>query len=263
MLKEHSHNKLNILKNFVESFGIDINIGKNKARGNKGIFIRKNTDFRIDISKNTENPIGTIIHEFAHYIHSIYDKNLKSLDFVFGNLDNEINEELIKITVENVPKDFATDLFNKKSEVEKEIKSLAKFIKTVIPDFKLSEPNKQIEKSIGLPAKYLLKYDRVRIFTKIISVGNIEQDCPNLTPVQAAYIQIKSKKRLIGRINSKISRLNRYYNQPTELFARFVESYFTDNVHTQQLAPKTCKLMENVLNNQSIKELSELNEIMQ
>ena len=55
---------------YIESFGVQVNIGKNKARGNKGYFQAKSSRFRIDIAKNlTEiSIIQTLAHEFAHWI---------------------------------------------------------------------------------------------------------------------------------------------------------------------------------------------------
>ena len=251
--------KLELLADYVEAFGININIGRTKARGNKGIFIQKHNKFRIDISKQADNPIGTVIHEFAHYVHSIYDKKLKSLDFIFSDFSDEINEELIKVTVSQVPQDFAKGLFEHKKQTEFEIKELAGQIKQMYPDFKLSEKNTAIEKTINYPEKYLIKYDKVRIFNKVLSV---ERSLSKLTSIQQAYILLKSKKRLINRINSKISRLNRYYNQPTELFARFVEMYFTQKERTKKLAPQSCEIMDKILEENKIKELSGISKII-
>ena len=85
------------LKNYLRTFGVDINIGKTKARGNKGIFIGRKNSYRIDVSRDiSEDKIfPVIIHEFVHYVHYIYDSSLKSLEFVFGE-GIEASEELIK-----------------------------------------------------------------------------------------------------------------------------------------------------------------------
>lgn len=253
---------LDNLISHLESFGIDVNVGKNKARGNKGIFISRRNNFRIDISKNAENPLPVLIHEFSHYVHSLYDKSLNSLDFVFGEITDEIKEELINITVQDVSKNFATELFNKKAEINLQIKNLATLIKNTYPDFKLTSPYKKIEQGIKFPEKYLLKYDRVRILNRIISVENIEKDCSNLSAKQIAYILVKSRQRMLKRINSRISKLNRYYNRPTELFARFCEMYFTNPEKTQKLAPVSSEIMEKVLSENKIPELSKLTEII-
>ena len=195
---------------YLESLGIDVNVGKNKARGNKGVFIFRRNNFRIDVSKYTENPLPVLIHEFSHYVHSLYDKNLSSLDFIFGEMTDEIREELINITVQDVSKDFATELFNKKAEINAQIKNLAGLIKKTYPDFRLSSPHKKIEQGIKNPQKYLLKYDRVRIWNKIISVENIEKDCFTLNPEEIAYIMVKSKQTLIGH---KSCHIRKNFNQ--------------------------------------------------
>lgn len=249
------------LADYIASFGIDVNIGKNKARGNKGIFINKNNSFRIDISKSIEDDnsiIKILIHEFAHFVHSKYDKTLKSLDFAFGNFDEEIQEELIKITVEEVPKTTAKELFDIKNNLNSEIKDISKNIKSAIPGFKLSEPCKIIEKSLPLYAKYLLKYDRVRFFNRIYSINEIE----DLKEEQIAYIKLKSKQRYLRRVNSRISKLNKYYNQPTELFARFAEVYYTNPELALKLAPKSCiKFKENITNS-NIQEFTKIKPIL-
>ena len=40
------------------------------------------------------------------------------------------------------------------------------------------------------------------------------------------YIKMKSLQRKQARINTKIRKLNNYYNQPSELWARFFELFF-------------------------------------
>ena len=81
-------NRIIELKTYLNSLGIDTNISRTNARGHNGIFIRKTDGFRIDISKKVDNEkiIPVLLHEFAHYVHFLYDKNLQSLDFLFGNL---------------------------------------------------------------------------------------------------------------------------------------------------------------------------------
>ena len=209
------------LKEYFLKLGIDINIGKTKARGHRGVFMHGFNNYRIDISKNLDEPsvLSTMLHEFAHFVHYKYDKNLKSLDFVFGDLTDDIKEELIKVTVQEIPKDFASELYNLKNSINDEIKNLLTQMKISMPDFKLSENNKEIERTLPNPIKYLLRYDNVKYFNRLYSVNNIESEY-NLTETQQTYIKIKSKQRALKRINSKISRLNKYYNNNSELFAR-------------------------------------------
>lgn len=106
-------NRVTRLAEYITSLGVIVNIGKNKARGNKGIFCKKRDGYRIDISENidADSTLSTLLHEFAHYIHYCNDSTLSSLDFVFKDLSELEQEELIKITVQNVPKEFASSLY--------------------------------------------------------------------------------------------------------------------------------------------------------
>ena len=69
-------NRIIVLKEYLSSLDINVNIGKNKARGHKGVFMRSFNNYRIDISDNVpeENVISVVLHEFAHYIHYSGDK---------------------------------------------------------------------------------------------------------------------------------------------------------------------------------------------
>ena len=53
------------------------------------------------------------------------------------------------------------------------------------------------------------------------------------------YIRLKAQQRALKRVASRISRLNSYYNRPTELFARFVEGLFIDTNMVSEIAPYT------------------------
>ena len=84
---------------YFKSLGLTVHTGT-KARGHQGFFLNN----RIDISKNiSENRlIPTLLHEFAHYIHSKLEPNMNktggSLEILFKS-DNPIyKEELIKVT---------------------------------------------------------------------------------------------------------------------------------------------------------------------
>ena len=95
-----------------------------------------------------------------------------------------------------------------------------------------------------LPYKYLLKYDKVKYFNDIFSADKIDENL-RLNDVQKAYIKLKSKQRALRRVNCRISRLNKYYNNPTELFARFIDAYYTKPEMTQKLAPESCLKLKN------------------
>ena len=248
------------LKAFLENLGITVNIGTTRARGNKGFFKSNGKDlYRIDVAGNLtpEATSSVLVHEFAHFLHYQYDKSLKNLDFIFSNYQEDILDELVNITVNEIPKDFAASLFNKKEELTRQIKQLSLLIKETYPQFKLSTPFKPIERTVKMPVKFLLKYDKVSFFNRVYSVDTLEADFNYLSQVQIAYIVLKSKQRAQARINSKISRLNRYYNKPTELFARFMELYILDNHKALELAPQASALFSKAVSDRKLPLMTE------
>ena len=257
-------NRILKIKEYLETLGIKVNIGKNKARGNKGFFRgTQNGHFRIDISNNLEEKdvLPVLLHEFAHYVHFLYDKKLQSLNFVFDDFTNEINEELIKITVDSIPKDEAKALFNKKESINAEIRNFAKTIKVNYPDFKLSVPFKTFERKFNIQQKYLLKYDKINFNNRIYSIENLKKDFYELSEDEILYFKIKSKQRMVTRINSRIAKMNRYYNHPTELFARFVALFFTNYDKVCSIAPLSTRKFEEKLKQRKIKEFVSIYEI--
>jgi len=232
------------INEYLSSLGIKVNIGKNKARGHKGFFMHRFDNYRIDISKNLDDKaiLSVILHEFAHFIHYSYDKTLLDLNFIFNNYSDDIREELINITIQDVPKDFAASLYNQKDQLNKELKILIDKIKQSYPHFKLSEKNKNIEKNIPFPLNFLLKYDNVKHFNNLYSISALEQT--NLNEEAKIYIKIRFIQRNIKRINARINKLNKYYNTPTELFARFIDSYYTKPEYTKRLAPIACSCIK-------------------
>ncbi len=252
----------NLIK-YLESLGIEVNIGKNKARGNKGFFMRRNNVFRIDIAKNMpqEELLKVLLHEFAHYFHSKYDRALLSLDFLFGEYTEEIHNELVNVTVKSVPKDFASALFSQKELLKNQIHELSNKIKLYCNDFSLSEKYLPIENNINLKYKYLTKYDSVKFLNKIYSISEIDK-YSDLKDYEKYYIELRQKKRFLNRINSKINRINRYYNNISELFARFIELYFTHKNEAMLLAPNASNILLQNINNGCYKEICKLNEIL-
>ena len=152
-------NRIIEIKDYIESFGIEVNVGKNKARGNKGFFKVKGKSFRIDISTelNEETIISTLLHEFVHFIHYKYDTSLKKLDFIFDKLDDELTDELIKVTVDTIPQKLVTPLFSELEKVKKEFENISQEIPFTNPQHKKNKYI-DIEKSIEKTKyKYLLK----------------------------------------------------------------------------------------------------------
>ena len=155
-------NRIVELKNYIESFGIDVIISKNKAQGNKGFFKAKKEHYRIDVAKglNEASIISTLSHEFSHFIHYNYDRSLKTLDFIFDDYSEELQNELIEVTVSLIPKENIKPLFEAQKELKAEIKTIANELSVNVKDFKLRTGSFTIEKNINkTPYKYLLKHD--------------------------------------------------------------------------------------------------------
>jgi len=242
---------------YFKSLGLDVHT-TTKARGHLGFFLNG----RIDISKNIpqEKIVPTLLHEFAHYIHSKIEKNTAitggSINIIFDTNDN-LEDELLKITHFIDKNSKCEKLLKHKEIVQNEIKKLDEKIKADYPNFQRSKPFKEFNKAIkGTNIKYLLKYDKVRIMPwflfgkeEILSVSTIEKDFPNLKTAFVNYIRLKSLSRKQKRISGRICKIQKYYKRPTELFARFVEGIYTDRETIKQLAPKSyqrfCELLEN------------------
>ena len=252
-------NRIIALKKYIESLGAEVNIAKNKARGNNGRFIYKNNNSKIEVSKklSEDEILSSLTHEFAHFVHYNYNKKLNSLDFIFDNLTDELEEELINITVQTIPKDYAQRLFNLKDKLKNQLSEYLKTIKGIYPDFKQTTPYKAIEKRIKFPANYLLKYDNVKLMNKIYSVKRLENDFSYMSECDIAYIRLKSAQRHIRNINSRINRLNKYYNNKSELFARCFDMYCNNSDKLKEFAPNVFKLLNNAISIKKVPELSE------
>lgn len=251
-------NRISNLIDYIKSCGVEVNIGKNKARGNKGFFQAKGNVYRIDITKGLaeDSIIGALAHEFAHYVHFMYDNSLQNLDFIFPCVD-DVLDELLSITVALVPKIQAEKLFKEQEILNDDIRYYYLKIKDFYPDFRINSDNILLEQKIRkTPLKYLLKYDNVEVVellgVKKYSVSELGDNSP-----EELYLKLKSKRRKLKKIKAKISRLNKYYNSTTELFARSFELYITNREKLNNLAPKVKKLFDIVIDNGEIPLLSE------
>lgn len=61
-------------------------------------------------------------------------------------------------------------------------------------------------------------------------------------------IELNSKQKILNRINAKISRINRYYNSPTELFARSMEKFILEPEDFKKSAPLLHKIYSDYIN---------------
>ena len=261
-------NRIIDLINYTEGFGIKVKVAKNKAQGNRGFFKAKNNDLRIDIAKGLDDnaTFRTLVHEFIHYVHYSYDKTLKSLDFIFDNYKDDYMEDLISLTVDLIPKNSVKPFFDRQEECKSKVNYYLKILQKIYPDIRKNVQYKKIENKIGFgDLKYLLKYDRVKVLkgfkNYIYSVENLENDFPDIDDDIKNYLYLKSAERNLKRINSKISRLNRYYNSPTELLARSFEYYISEPEKMEIKSPKLYEFYKKICKNNKIPMITELAKI--
>lgn len=262
--------KRNLIE-FLRSLNIEVKTNT-KARGNQGLY-QKN---RIDISKGLKDDkaIEVLIHEFAHHIHYKIDKdfikNGGSIQTLFNTNDiTQIKEELINVT-KLIDKNSRLKIFiDAKEETSKTIKSMQYAIKRDYPDFLRSKKFTEFEKYIkNSEAKYLVKYDAIRIVQgfffkkdRVLSVKNLENDFPEMPKAFQIYIRLCSMQRKQSKLTRRINKLNKYYEKPTELFARFVQGYFLTPETISTIAPVTVKRFKELMTQGYYKELKDLFEI--
>lgn len=262
--------KRNVIE-FLKTLDIEVKTNT-KARGNNGLY-QKN---RIDIARglDEEKAISVLVHEFAHHIHYKIDnefvKNGGSIANIFNTSDiTQIHSELVNVTNLIDKNSRLTIFLNAKEETANKIKSMQSAIKRDYPDFqrskKFAEFNSYVKNS---DAKYLVKYDAIRLMQgfffkkeKVITVKNVENDFPDMPKAFQIYIKLCSMQRRQARITRRINKLNKYYTKPTELFARFVQAYFTDPETVNNIAPTATKRFLKLLNDGYYKELKDFFEI--
>ena len=158
-------------------------------------------------------------------------------------------------------------LFEAKKELKAEIKAIANELSLSIKDFKLSTGSFTLEKALNkTPYKHLLKHDRVKVLgffsCKIYTICDVKLST-EISENEIKYLNLKSKQRALKRINSKISKLNRYYNSKTELFARAIELYISDKDTFKNKAPILYDKLANIIKNNKIPELTKFVEIVE
>jgi len=260
-------NKDELIKYF-KSLGLSVHT-KTKARGYQGFFLKN----RIDISKNIpENRIvPTLLHEFAHYIHSKIEPNMNktggNLNVIFQS-DNPIyKEELIKVTNFVDGNSLCVRLFEHKDRIKAQIKEQEKIIKQFYPSFQRSKKFKDFDKYIrNSNARYLLKYDRVKLIeggffkktTKLYSIDNLERDFAGMPTSFCAYIRLRSYQKKQSRISARINKWKKYYEKPTELFARLIEGIYLDREWVEAIAPNVTRQFFDLLNDGFYGEMKEV-----
>ncbi len=257
--------KKDLIKYF-KSLGLTVHT-TTKARGHQGFFLKN----RIDISKNTseEKIVPTLLHEFAHYIHSKIEPDMNrtggTLKALFGS--DEFLDELVKVTNFVDENSLCVKLYEHKDRVKSKADGYEKIIKAYYPKFQRTKKFKEFDKYVKKSdARYLLKYDRVKLIkggifrktTKLYSIDNIERDFPDMPEAFCAYIRLQSLRRKQSRISARISRYGRYYKKPAELFARLVEGLYLDRERTEAIAPNVTKRFYKLLHDGYYFELKNL-----
>lgn len=230
---------------YFKSLGLNVHM-TTKARGHQGFFMKN----RIDISRNTpENRIvPTLLHEFAHYVHSKIEPDMNktggTLEVLFGS--DEYLEELIRVTNFVDENSLFVRLYEHKDRIKRKIKEHEDIIKIYYPKFQRSKKFKEFDKYIKKSnARYLLKYDRVKLIegglfrktAKFYTIDTIEDDFTDMPKAFAAYIRLCSYRKKQARISARINKYKKYYEKPCELFARLVEGLYLDKDWVEAIAP--------------------------
>lgn len=256
--------KKELIKYF-RSLGLTVHTGT-KARGHQGFYLNN----RIDISKNLpeERIIPTLLHEFAHFIHSKLEPDMYKtgghLSILFKSDNPILVEELVRVTNFVDKNSLFIRLYEHRDRVKSNIKVYENIIKLYYPKFQRSKKFRDFDRYIKKSdAKYLLKYDRVKLIQsgffkktiKLYTIDNIENDFPSMPEAFAAYIRLKSCLKKQSRISARINKYRKYYEQPSELFARFIEGLYLDRQWVEAIAPNTVKKFYELLKDGYYKEL--------
>jgi len=236
---------------YMKREGIDLRTDT-KARGNLGLF----SENRIDIHRKLPDDkfVEVLLHEYAHLVHKRLEPDMArtggSLSVLFDCDDKEtvdkIREELIKVTCIVDENALFKRLDAQKYAYRIKIKAFENLIKKDYPEFLKSKPFKEFERFIKKSdARFLLKYDRVRIVTpflrreKLYSIDTMDKDFPSMPSAFKLYIKICSFSRKCRNIQKRKNKLKKYYEKPSELFARFVQGLCRREEELKDAAPCT------------------------
>jgi hypothetical protein len=254
---------------FITQQGVEVKTNTG-ARGNLGICFKN----RIDVSKKLpkDKRIRVLAHEYAHKIHHDIEKNsLKnggSLLTLFKTDNSEILEkELKRVTYFVDENSLFLEYKTVREELLGKIKALTAPIKVEYPDFKRSsefKPISQYFKKHKSNARYLLKYDHVKLVSPVfrkeefVSISSIDETFSEIPENFRIYLKLLSLQRKLKKLSARKNRLEKYYNRPTELFARFIEGLFFDKEKVKLIAPQTFKIFVTLLVNGYYGNLKEL-----
>lgn len=250
--------------------GIDLRTDT-KARGNLGLF----SENRIDIHRKLTDDkfVEVLLHEYAHLVHKRLEPDMARtgghLEVLFKlddeNLLEKIRKELISVTCIVDENALFKRLDAQKYAYRIKIKAFENLIKKDYPDFLKSKPFKEFEHYIKKSdARFLLKYDRIRIITpflrreKIYSIDALDKDFPTMPQAFKYYIKICSLSRKSRNIQKRKTKLKKYYEKPSELFARFVQGLVRHEVALKTTAPTTYSRFFELLSNRHFQGLDKV-----
>ncbi len=248
--------------NFLKSQGITVKTNT-KARSHQGIYFNN----RIDISTRTpkEKRLQTLIHEFAHKIHSDIEPDVTkakskggSIEKLFGSENVlKIYEELIEVT-NFVDKNSSYEILeSERDKIKEQIKTCENRIKLHFPEFQRSKPfvyATSYFKNNKTDARFLLKHDRVMVVTPILrrkkfyDIKNIDEDFKEIPEPIRLYIKLKSWQKKQRAVSGRKNKFKKYYHKPTELFARLLEGLWIDCEKIYCIAPTACDKFFELLN---------------
>ena len=133
--------KKELIKYF-RTLGLEVNTST-KARGHQGFFVNN----RIDISKNVSEIrfIPTLLHEFAHYIHSRIEPNVNrsggSLEKIFNSTNPIYQKELIKVTEFVDESSRLVKLYEMRDKIRVNIKAQELIVKRIFRNMKIKHIN--------------------------------------------------------------------------------------------------------------------------
>lgn len=261
--------KLKPIIDFCRSCGVEVNTST-RARGHQGVFLHDNRDLkRIDISsKLPENRLLPVIaHEFAHFFHYSIDKEFGGLDKIFGLKEDILLEELEAVTAHIAGDVVQNSVGTEKEKIKQQLKHYESIIKKEYPDFKRTGKFVEFERYIKRSdARFLLKYDRVKVFSwfkyVVYSIDRLREDFPDMPEAFVAYINLRALQRRQRRISGRLRKMKNYYAKHSELFARFVEAYVIDKEKVRTLAPNVYEAFNERLEYKSFKDLRGLLELL-
>lgn len=211
---------------YYKSLGIEVCTNTN-ANGHQGYF----SGNKIEISKKIkkEKIIPTLLHEFSHFIHAKIEKNILDKG---GTINVLFNLSELEKGLDLFSKTLQEELWQVTNFVDKN--SLCHILTSCI--IKIDKEIKNLECQIKKDYPHFMKSKNFEEFYAFEKENKLVE-C-NI-PAFAAYIKLKCAQKEKKRICRNINKFKKYYQTPTELFARFVEGLYLDSEAVCKIANKT------------------------